>query len=120
LELDDSVDAAGSVRFFDAELSIVSGFKELEECLTNIDVLVNTASLGMNRDTLSVVRLTCLPRTAVVYDMAYAPPVTPLLEEAARLGFKGANGLGMLAAQGEGVHNLERPNSAIRLDVDRP
>jgi shikimate dehydrogenase len=88
-------------RFPDTTLSVVSGFKELEECLTHIDVLVNTTSLGMNRNSLPFLRLTCLPRTAMVYDMVYAPPVTPLLKEAAGLGLKGANGLGMLAAQGE-------------------
>ena len=90
-----------ALRFPDRELTVVSGFKELEECLTNIDLLLNSTSLGMNRDALPVVRLTGLPRTARVYDMVYAPRVTPLLKEATRLGLKGANGLGMLAAQGE-------------------
>jgi shikimate dehydrogenase len=33
--------------------------------------------------------------------MVYVPQVTPLLKEAAGLGLTGANGLGMLAAQGE-------------------
>jgi shikimate dehydrogenase len=90
-----------ALRFPDTTLSVVSGFKELEECLSNIDLLVNTTSLGMSRDSLPFLQLTCLPRTARVYDMVYAPPVTPLLKEAAGLGLKGANGLGMLAAQGE-------------------
>jgi len=90
-----------ALRFPDADLSVVADFKELEECLTNTDLLVNTTSLGMNRDTLPFVRLTGLPRTAGVYDMVYAPPVTPFLQEAVGLGLKGANGLGMLAAQGE-------------------
>lgn len=93
--------SAMALRFPDTELTAVSGFKELEGRLTDIDILVNTTSLGMNRDTLTFVQLTCLPRTAGVYDMVYAPPVTPLLQEAARLGLKSANGLGMLAAQGE-------------------
>lgn len=90
-----------ALRFPDAALSVVSGFKELEECLTNMDMLVNTTSLGMNRDPLPFLRLARLPRTAMVYDMVYAPPVTPLLKEAAGLGLNVANGLGMLAAQGE-------------------
>jgi shikimate dehydrogenase len=89
------------LRFPDTVLSVVSAFKELEDCLTNIDVLVNTSSLGMNGVSLPIVRLSCLPRTAKVYDMVYAPQVTPLLKEAAGLGLKCANGLGMLAAQGE-------------------
>lgn len=88
-------------RFPATELTVVSGFEELEECLAEIDALVNTTSLGMIRDSPLPVRLNLLPRSAIVYDMIYAPPVTPLLQEALRLGLKGANGLGMLAAQGE-------------------
>jgi shikimate dehydrogenase len=90
-----------ALRFPDTELSAVSEFKELEYCLAKIDVLVNTTSLGMNGESLPFLRLSSLPRTARVYDMVYAPPVTPLLQEAGGLGLKGANGLGMLAAQGE-------------------
>ena len=90
-----------ALRFPGSELSVVSGFKELEGCLADSDLLLNTTSLGMDRDSLPFLRLSRLPRTARVYDMVYAPPVTPLLKEAARLGLKGANGLGMLAAQGE-------------------
>jgi shikimate dehydrogenase len=93
--------SAMAIRFPDSGLSVVSGFKELEDSLEAVDLLVNTTSLGMNRDTLPCLRLTRLPQTALVYDMVYAPQVTPLLQEAALLGLKGANGLGMLAAQGE-------------------
>jgi len=93
--------SAMALRFPDTELSVVSGFKELEECLANIDLLVNTTSLGMNLESLPIPGLACLPRTAMVYDMVYAPTLTPLLQEAVGLGLKGANGLGMLAAQGE-------------------
>jgi shikimate dehydrogenase len=87
--------------FPDTELVVLPRIEALEGTLTNIDVLVNTTSLGMNRDTFPVLRLNGLPRTALVYDMVYTPPVTPLLQEAAGLGLTAANGLGMLAAQGE-------------------
>ena len=90
-----------ALRFPGSELSVVSGFKELEGCLADSDLLLNTTSLGMDRDSLPFLRLSRLPRTARVYDMIYAPRVTPLLKEAAGLGLKGVNGLGMLAAQGE-------------------
>lgn len=92
---------AMSLRFPGCKLSVVSDLMELEDELESIDLLVNTTSLGMNRDSLPFIRLSHLSRTARVYDMVYAPPVTPLLQEAAGLGLKGANGLGMLAAQGE-------------------
>jgi shikimate dehydrogenase len=38
---------------------------------------------------------------AKVYDMVYSPPLTPLLVAAKRKNLACANGLGMLAAQGE-------------------
>jgi len=90
-----------SQRFSGTELSAVSDFRELEECLANIDIVVNTTSIGMNCDNAHEVRLTSLPRSAMVYDMVYAPLKTSLLQEADRLGLKSANGLGMLASQGE-------------------
>jgi shikimate dehydrogenase len=93
--------SAMALRFPETVLSVVSGFKELEDGLATIDLLVNTTSLGMNRDAVPFLRLTDLPRTAMVYDMVYAPALTPLLQEAAGLGLRAANGLGMLAAQGE-------------------
>jgi shikimate dehydrogenase len=36
-----------------------------------------------------------------IYDMVYSPPLTPLLLDAAEQGLDYANGLGMLAGQGE-------------------
>jgi len=88
-------------QFPDTELCVTAGFQELEACLADIDLLINTTSLGMNRDTQPCLRLTGLSRNAKVYDMVYAPPMTPLLQEAVGLGIQGVNGLGMLAAQGE-------------------
>lgn len=93
--------SAMAPRFPDAVFSVVSDPEELDDSLANIDVVVNTTSLGMNRDTIPFLRLARLSRSAMVYDMVYAPPVTPLLQEAAGLGLRTANGLGMLAAQGE-------------------
>jgi len=90
-----------ALRFPGTDLSVASGFSEPDECLANIDVLVNTTTLGMNRDAIPFLRLSTLPRSVRVYDMVYAPRVTPLLQEAVGLGFNVANGLGMLAAQGE-------------------
>lgn len=90
-----------SARFSGTELSIASDYNGLQECLPNIDLVVNTTSLGMNNENIPLLHLGSLPRTARVYDMVYSPYVTPLLREAAARGLKSANGLGMLAAQGE-------------------
>jgi shikimate dehydrogenase len=69
--------------------------------LAGFDLIVNTTSVGMEEDAFPGLDLANLKPGAVVYDMVYAPPVTPLLAQAAALGIAGANGLGMLVAQGE-------------------
>lgn len=71
------------------------------EYLAGFDLVVNTTSVGMAGDAFAGLDLAHLSQGACVYDMVYAPPETPLLSEARRLGFRCANGLAMLAAQGE-------------------
>jgi shikimate dehydrogenase len=83
------------------ELTVAKDFEEMEELLAQADVLINTTSLGMRHDDGPVVRLDNLRQGAMVYDMVYTPESTRLLSDAHRLGFRYANGLGMLAAQGE-------------------
>lgn len=68
--------------------------------LPDIDLLLNTTTVGMDGLSLSA-DTDALGEAAVVYDMIYAPPETPLLAAARRRGLRCANGLGMLAAQGE-------------------
>jgi shikimate dehydrogenase len=90
-----------SARFSGTEFLIVSGYEELQDCLSHIDLLLNTTSVGMKNEKLPLLRIHALPIAAKVYDMVYSPCITPLLREAHEAGVKGANGLGMLAAQGE-------------------
>jgi shikimate dehydrogenase len=70
------------------------------------DLVVNTTSVGMKGDSVPYLDLAAMRRGCVVYDMVYAPPVTPLLAEARRLGLPAANGLGMLIAQGEAAFRI--------------
>ena len=77
----------------------------LPGALPGVDLLVNTTSVGMDGISLAADPAT-LGDTAAVYDMIYAPPETPLLAAARRRGLRCANGLGMLAAQGEGAFAL--------------
>lgn len=65
------------------------------------DLVINTTTLGMKGESIPWLDLALLPPSAGVYDMVYAPLETPLLASARGLGLKAANGLGMLAAQGE-------------------
>ncbi|MBF0260577.1 MAG: shikimate dehydrogenase [Magnetococcales bacterium] len=63
-------------------------------------LLINTTSLGMGDDDGSVPDLRDLVADALVYDIVYAPPVTPLLAVARGRGLRVENGLGMLIHQG--------------------
>ena len=69
--------------------------------LAGFDLVVNTTSVGMAGDCIPGLDLSALKPGASVYDMVYAPPLTPLLAQAGALGIPCANGLGMLVAQGE-------------------
>ena len=93
-------------RYGDTEIIPVGDNAELRAYLGETELLVNTTSLGMNHEAIPFISLADLPASAMVYDMVYAPPVTPLLREATALGLRCANGLGMLAAQGELAFHL--------------
>lgn len=88
-------------RYPDTVLAVADYGEQLTPALQEADLVVNSTSLGMNGEVIAGLDLEALHRNSVVYDMVYAPPVTPLLQEARRLGLRYANGLGMLAAQGE-------------------
>lgn len=72
----------------------------------SFDLLVNTTSVGMRGDWFPGLTLPQGGRGPAVYDMVYAPPVTPLLARAGELGLPAANGLGMLVAQGEAAFRI--------------
>lgn len=67
-----------------------------------IALLLNTTSLGMKGEKLVGLSLDKLPDYGIVYDMVYGSGLTtPLIQEAQKLRLCCANGLGMLACQGE-------------------
>lgn len=74
--------------------------------LPEIDLLVNTSALGLGGESLPGFPWEKLPAFAVVYDMVYGFEPTSLLREAAARGLAGADGLGMLVAQGEAGFRL--------------
>jgi len=55
----------------------------------------------MNNTSFAGLDVSLMKPSTRIYDMVYAPLETPLLAEAKARGLKHANGLGMLAAQGE-------------------
>jgi shikimate dehydrogenase len=62
-------------------------------------LLVNASALGMAGQDAPEVDLSPLPADALVYDIVYAPLVTPLLEQAEDRGLETVDGLEMLLGQ---------------------
>ena len=90
-----TVFAAGSLDHLDDQAFIGS-----------FDLVVNTTSVGMSGDSFPGLDPARLKSGACIYDMVYAPPVTPLLARCEALGIPCANGLGMLVAQGEAAFRI--------------
>ncbi|MDB5713125.1 MAG: aroE [Sphingomonadales bacterium] len=67
--------------------------------LPPVDLLVNATSLGMVGQPELNVDLGPLPKHAVVYDLVYAPLLTPLLAAAEKRGLATVDGLEMLIGQ---------------------
>ena len=86
----------------DAEAIPLIGAFIRQACRT-ADLIVNSTSVGMSHggaDELSPVEGSFIPPEALVYDMVYNPPDTPLLTEARKVGARTVNGLSMLIYQG--------------------
>lgn len=64
-----------------------------------LDLVVNTTSLGMTGQPPLQIDFSHVPPGAVVYDVVYAPLVTPLLAEARARGLRTFDGLEMLVGQ---------------------
>ncbi len=75
-------------------------FAALHRELADIDLIIHTTPLGMNRGDPSPLPESALSPFHVVYDTVYAVEQTPLLAAAAAVGARGANGLSMLLHQG--------------------
>ncbi|SDR62699.1 shikimate dehydrogenase [Rhizobiales bacterium GAS191] len=71
----------------------------LPEMLPDIDLLINTTSLGMVGQPDHGFEIDRLKADALVTDIVYVPLETPLLREARRMGRKTVGGLGMLLHQ---------------------
>ena len=85
---------------FDNVKIIAHQFEQFEQLAPNIDILINTSSVGMNGTKFDNLALNKLPQKAIVNDIVYTPLKTPLLQEAQQLGLTTVDGLGMLLYQG--------------------
>lgn len=77
----------------------VCAWEEKDALLSDVTLLVNTTSLGMQGQDALDIDLSSLPAYAAVTDIVYKPLMTPLLENAKARGNPIVTGLGMLAHQ---------------------
>ena len=72
----------------------------LEAAVAEAGLIVNTTSMGLKGEAIPALDLGHTHAGAVVYDLIYNPPETPLIADARQRGMAAANGLGMLVRQG--------------------
>jgi shikimate dehydrogenase len=68
---------------------------------SQVDLMVNTTAIGLTREVFAFPVEDCVRSGGGVYDMVYGRELTPLAQAALSTGLQAADGLGMLAAQGE-------------------
>ncbi len=89
------------------------GGDEVVHFLAGADALVNATSVGLKAsDSPLLVDVDVLPTTALVMDMIFNPPRTPLLQAAQEHGCATLNGLSMLLYQGAAAFELWTGQSA--------
>lgn len=84
-----------------AEVSLEG--RPFREAAASADLIVNSTTLGMAGgpgEGQSPLTADLIPRSALVYDIVYNPPETPLLREARRAGARTLSGLAMLVYLG--------------------
>ena len=96
-----------AVEIADAVGSVVKvlPWEKREDALGDIAVLANATSLGMAGKPPLDISLDRLPQSALVGDLIYIPPETPLLEAARLRGNITVNGLGLLLNQARPAFN---------------
>ncbi len=73
--------------------------QSLDKALPPVALVVNATQLGMTGQAPLEINLSALPDDALVYDIVYAPLVTPLLAAAQKRGLATVDGLEMLVGQ---------------------
>lgn len=84
----------------------VLDWDERADAVAGAGLVVNTTVLGMQGQTPLELDLSAAQRDVVVYDIVYKPLETPLLKNAASLGLRGVDGLGMLVYQGAAAFKI--------------
>jgi shikimate dehydrogenase len=90
---------AEALKVFAPDKIDVVDWPDKTKFLKEINLLVNTTSLGMQGKPYLEMDLTGLPQNSVVTDVVYAPLMTELLKQAENDGHKIVTGIGMLLHQ---------------------
>ena len=85
-------------NFFGPQIEVIE-WNYKKEILSDIDLLINTTSLGMVGQKLLDLSLENIDQNTIVVDLVYNPIKTQLLKEAEKRGCKCVDGLGMLLHQ---------------------
>lgn len=95
---------AGEIRkLLPDVLAIAATEPDLQEAAEDADLIVNSTSMGMRHaegEGQTMLEARHILPSAVVYDMVYNPPETPLMAEARQAGATVVGGLAMLIHQG--------------------
>jgi shikimate dehydrogenase len=92
---------ARRVRFRPTAIGLTKD--DLSDAVPYADAIVNTTSMGMAggpNPGNSPVSADLISDRSVIYDIVYAPQVTPLIHQAEQAGARGVTGLSMLVYQG--------------------
>ena len=84
---------------FRVDLLALEDVQELQDSITQADLLVNATSVGMDGSSQPIPTSIVLPEKLMVADVIYQPFETPFLKWARNQGNQSINGLGMLLYQ---------------------
>ena len=84
---------------FRVDLLALEDIQELQDSITQADLLVNATSVGMDGSSQPIPTSIILPEKLLVADVIYQPFETPFLKWARNQGNQSINGLGMLLYQ---------------------
>ena len=102
---------------FRVDLFALEDIQELQDSITQADLLVNATSVGMDGSSQPIPTSIVLPEKLLVADVIYQPFETPFLKWARNQGNQSINGLGMLLYQAAEAFELwtgkEMPTNQI-------
>ena len=102
---------------FRVDLFALEDIQELQDSITQADLLVNATSVGMDGSSQPIPTSIVLPEKLMVADVIYQPFETPFLKWASNQGNQSINGLGMLLYQAAEAFELwtgkEMPTNQI-------